>query len=200
MKKQEFLKYLDDLGLTTDFLGIHIGDKPDYSPYYRECCYKDGDVWVRYIINERGHMIVFNKTNEDECFNHMKAVLPDLLSDNGIHNVQKTGAYALTKRDLINYLMDNYDMNEQRAEEQYETFRKNINLLMEFKKYVKENIFMAEKYALSPCGWTAEKLYEKFPLSPLGAFNYINYLIENPDAAMKNLEIGLKNKDTIRML
>ena len=202
MTKQEFLNYLNDLGFDTNEknlhfkLGLYIGDRPSYSPYYRECCYKDGNEWVRFMIDERGHMTVFERTDEDKCFETIKRILPDLLSDIGIHDVQNSKAYALTKQELMDYLMDNYDMKKQRAEKQYETLRKNINLLMEFKKYVKEGAFMKEKYALAPCGWTAKKLYETYSLSPLGAFNYIQYLCDEPEEALKHLSEGLKNKDT----
>lgn len=43
-------------------------------------------------------------------------------------------------------------------------------------------------------GYTAKKLHEDFPLSPLGAYNYLIYLSEDPEDAIADLKRGLPRK------
>lgn len=43
-------------------------------------------------------------------------------------------------------------------------------------------------------GYYASKLVEEFPLSPLGAYNYLIYLREDPEHALANLKAGLPKK------
>lgn len=43
-------------------------------------------------------------------------------------------------------------------------------------------------------GYTAKTLHERFPLSELGAYNYLIYLRESPEEAIKDLEKGLPRK------
>ena len=43
-------------------------------------------------------------------------------------------------------------------------------------------------------GYYASKLVEDFPLSPLGAYNYLIYLREDPQNAIADLKAGLPIK------
>ena len=43
-------------------------------------------------------------------------------------------------------------------------------------------------------GYYASKLVEEFPLSQLGAYNYLIYLREDPEHALANLKAGLPKK------
>lgn len=47
-------------------------------------------------------------------------------------------------------------------------------------------------------GYTAEFLSKEYNLSPLGAYNYLVYLIEDPERALADLKAGLPTKDSSR--
>ena len=44
------------------------------------------------------------------------------------------------------------------------------------------------------CGYTAETLHRDYNLSPLGAYNYLVYLKEDPNNALTDLKAGLPRK------
>ena len=51
-----------------------------------------------------------------------------------------------------------------------------------------------DKSKTEVCGYTAERLIAEYNLSPLGAYNFLVYLREDPEHALKDLKAGLSRK------
>lgn len=66
-------------------------------------------------------------------------------------------------------------------------FKEFVNYILAGENFEKENPLVVE-------GYTAEKLCNKTILNPLGAYNYLIYLRENPKEALANLKAGLPIK------
>lgn len=87
------------------------------------------------------------------------------------------------------YLREKYFLNEYRSEQEYQGLHKYSDIEQEFVNYIldikNDNDFITVE------GYTAKKLCEQYPLSILGAYNYLIYLRENKNEALINLENGL---------
>ena len=100
---------------------------------------------------------------------------------------------AVIMREMITkYLCYECKMSEKRAKTVIKGLGKHKEIYLEFASYVKNRKF--EKQAISIEGYTAEQLFNNFPLSVVGAYNYLVYLIEEPQNALADLKAGLPRK------
>ena len=97
----------------------------------------------------------------------------------------------MNEKIIRNYLGDTLKLNGFRVEQEYNGLKKHPDIEAEFAFYIK-NGWVHNGICVS--GYTAKLLNEKYPLSPLGAFNYLIYLRENPEEAIANLKKGLPRK------
>lgn len=99
------------------------------------------------------------------------------------------------KEKVINYLVNVQKMTSKNAERIYSQLAAHPDILSEFESGIAENSFsMPNGEAICVEGWTAERLMETGKLSPVGAYNYLVYLREEPREAIDMLEVGLPNK------
>lgn len=91
------------------------------------------------------------------------------------------------------YLVDKCQMSPKRANDSYEKLKKHSDLLNEFYFFVQNGRFKSF-YPKTSEGFTAQQLFETTYLSPLGAYNYLIYLRENPKEALEDLRKGLPRK------
>lgn len=109
--------------------------------------------------------------------------------------------------ELATYNYHNY--NPQLVIEMKQRFKLNqkvtIQMLLDLEKYpdiyeeflsgIKKKKFeFPSNRAITVEGYTAEYLYTNFPLSELGAYNYLIYLRETPQEALDDLKKGLPRK------
>ena len=68
------------------------------------------------------------------------------------------------------------------------------NIYDEFVLVVTTKKYASNNRAIAIEGFTAEKLNSDFPLSVIGAYNFLIYLRENPKEALEDLKKGLPRK------
>ena len=96
---------------------------------------------------------------------------------------------------IVEYLRHFVKMSDKRIEKNYDKFSRHIDIRNEFYQYVMNEAFPTTQIEVA--GYTAEQLEMNYPLSPLGAYNYLIYLREMPEQALKDLKSGLSTKDTL---
>ena len=97
--------------------------------------------------------------------------------------------YSLIRDYLLTF--DKY--NEDRIMETIEKLKKYGDIFFEFYDFVLYENFPTED-GIEVEGYTAEKLCNTTMLNPLGAYNYLIYLRDNPEEALANLKSGLTIK------
>ena len=82
-----------------------------------------------------------------------------------------------------------------------EKARKTLDYLLQVKVtafeywyFLNYGCFVPDKYANKHFGWTAKRIAKETVLTDLGAFNYMIYLKQQPEEAIRNLEKGLPRK------
>lgn len=96
---------------------------------------------------------------------------------------------------LIDKLKSKFNMNQRVAIQSLNEMEAERDVFNEFMKGIQEEPFtFPNESPLTIEGHTAKELFEKYPLSEMGAYNYLIYLRNNPKAALKDLEDGLPRK------
>lgn len=96
--------------------------------------------------------------------------------------------------DLMKHLRENYHFTEKRAVQAILKLQRHPDLLAEFKSAAASGGFPPDEQAIHVEGFTARELNERFPLSQLGAYNYLIYLRERPKDALEDLRKGLPRR------
>jgi hypothetical protein len=91
-----------------------------------------------------------------------------------------------------NYLLGEAKQTPKNAELNIEKLSRHPDILDEFCRWIDARAF--PKDAIRAEGHTAESLEQTTCLSVLGAYNYLIYLREKPEDAIKNLKAGLPRK------
>lgn len=96
---------------------------------------------------------------------------------------------------LCRYIMQKYGYSEKHAKTMVNQMAPHHDIFEEFFHYALTGEFQKEDGTQTVvCGYTAEKLNSDYNLSPLGAYNYLVYLKEEPQRALKDLKDGLPRK------
>ena len=96
---------------------------------------------------------------------------------------------------IKDYLEYNTDFSNERKNKIIKKLRKYGDIFYEFYHYaLKERI---EEEGVVIEGYSAKRLNAEYPLSILGAYNYLIYLREDPKNALKDLRNGLWEKQYI---
>jgi hypothetical protein len=96
---------------------------------------------------------------------------------------------------LTRYIQQKYGYTEKRADSMICQMKKYEDVFEEFYNYARTGKFCKrDKSQVEVHGYTAEVLNRDYNLSPLGAYNYLVYLIEEPEKAIADLKAGLPRK------
>lgn len=96
---------------------------------------------------------------------------------------------------IIEYILHRMKLSQTRAEKAYEKIAKHADICKEFYQYIMND----EAFTPNPIkveGFTVQYLVDNYPLSVLGAYNYLIYLREMPEEALADLKAGLPIKDS----
>lgn len=96
---------------------------------------------------------------------------------------------------ILEYLLHYVKDTQKRAEESYEILARHPDILKEFYLWIMNDEVFAKR-PIKVKGYTAKYLASHYPLSVLGAYNYLIYLREKPEEALANLKAGLRNRDS----
>ncbi len=101
----------------------------------------------------------------------------------------------LIKQEIINYFIVKLGKSEKIAYEMYAKLARHDDILKEFYNYTKTGNYCNEEgKKVSVEGYTAEQLVDKTFLKPIGAYNYLIYLREDPKNAIYDLQKGLPRR------
>lgn len=95
----------------------------------------------------------------------------------------------------VRYIEQKYGYAAKRAQKMAEQLNRHPDVFEEFLNYMRIGKFRKkDRTKVEVEGYTAEKLNAEYDLSPLGAYNYLVYLIEDPQNAILDLKKGLPKK------
>lgn len=95
------------------------------------------------------------------------------------------------ERTIKEYIKKENKLNDYRVNQEYENIRKYLDIEEEFTSYI-ENGWSANLIKVE--GYTAKVLFESYPLTVLGAYNYLISLRENPSFALEALKNNLPRR------
>lgn len=110
-------------------------------------------------------------------------------------NYRQKGPAAIRREQIRDYLLSEGGLSEHRADASISKLAKHKDIYLEFSEYIIKRKF--PENGITVCGYNAETLHQNFPLSPLGAYNYLIYLKEHPQEALADLKAGLPTKDSV---
>lgn len=97
-------------------------------------------------------------------------------------------------KELVRRMKEIFRLNQRRAVQSLDKLVAHKDIYNEFVKVIYGGKQAAADHPVSVEGFTAGALAERYPLSVLGAYNYLIYLRERPKEALADLEKGLKRK------
>ena len=100
---------------------------------------------------------------------------------------------------LCRYIQQKYGYSEKRSRDMVDKILPYNDIFEEFFNYTCVGKFCKlDKSQTEICEYTAEVLNRDFNLSPLGAYNFLVYLKEEPERAIADLKAGLPRKQTFQ--
>lgn len=95
------------------------------------------------------------------------------------------------ERVIKDYLRKEIGLTEKRVFQEYEGIKKHPDIENELALYIQNGCKTVPETPVVVEGFSAEKLYNQYPLSVVGAYNYLIYLREEPEEALDMLDRGL---------
>lgn len=96
---------------------------------------------------------------------------------------------------LCRFIQQKFGCSEKRAKTMVDQLIPYADIFAEFFNYARVGKYCKkDKSKTEVCGYTAERLIAEYNLSPLGAYNFLVYLREDPEHALKDLKAGLSRK------
>ena len=148
----------------------------------------DGKKW-KYVETDSDRGYVFDLksfSSEDEAVEYAKDVLSKkIMASKG------NSRFEMLQR----YIRQKYGCSDKRAISTLNKMVLHEDIFEEFFNYARVGKFCKkDKTQTRVCGYTAETLHRDYDLSPLGAYNYLVYLKEDPNNALAYLKAGLPRK------
>lgn len=153
-----------------------------------------GSKYIRFIAGEINDSILQCRITEDEA---AKIQGEELTMESVLNYYDNQGDCSpgnLQDALLKDYLRTVSEYSEQRINRIVEKLKTHGDIFFEFYDYVLYEKFVDDGITIE--GFTAEYLANNYPLSPLGAYNYLIYLREMPEKALADLKAGLPSRDS----
>ena len=193
MTKEEFLKKLQEYGINLDRYQIAI-DYKTREMYYTGI-YKDGDKWIVYNVGDRNEVSVLYEGNERTAYMYIYGALLADIENAGFVNQSITEDVIQTSKSYVwDFLQKRYSIPKSDAEDTWEHLLHDFRVLNEVKYFALNNKFVPVKNCCKIRGYSAQDIYEKTYLTEIGAYNYLIYLEDHPEQALKDLKNGLLRK------
>lgn len=154
----------------------------------------DFGLWTITILYQNTEVIVSGEKGETEVgvsySKEKKLNLLPLLS--GVET--DTYSYNQYDKQILNLLKADFRMTEKRAVLALKKLQTHQDIYDEFVLVATTKKYTSKDRAITIEGLTAEKLNSDFPLSVIGAYNFLIYLRENPKEALEDLKKGLPRR------
>lgn len=195
MVKAELLKWYASIEKDKMPRYIEISDANESQIFFNGCWQNviyvwsilfDGKNW-KYVETDSDRGYVFDLKSfcsENEAVEYAKDILnKKLLASKG------NSRFEMLQR----YIQQKYGYSDKRASSILNQMILYDDIFEEFFNYARVGKFCKkDKTQTQVCGYTAETLHCDYNLSPLGAYNYLVYLKEDPNNALTDLKELLK--------
>lgn len=104
---------------------------------------------------------------------------------------EKSYEYHTFDKQIVRCVMERFELKVKAAIKALLKLSKYTDIYSEFTDVIKCGKWMNKHTAISVEGFTAEQLNSSYPLSLLGAYNYLIFLRESPNEALEALRKGL---------
>lgn len=104
---------------------------------------------------------------------------------------EKSYEYHTFDKEIVVCVMERFELKIKAAIKSLLKLSKYTDIYSEFTDVIKYGKWVNKHTAISVEGFTAEQLNSNYPLSLLGAYNYLIYLRESPEEALEDLRKGL---------
>lgn len=104
---------------------------------------------------------------------------------------EKSYDYHTFDEEIVKYIMDRFEPKLKSAIKSLLKLSKYTDIYSEFVSVIKSGKWVEQHSAISIENFTAERLNTNYPLSLLGAYNYLIFLRESPKEALDALDKGL---------
>lgn len=98
------------------------------------------------------------------------------------------------KKYVCNFLQKKYNISKFDAKDIWNDLKYDFHVLNEVKYFTLNNKFVPEDDCYRVEGYSAQDIFEKTYLTEIGAYDYLIYLKEDPEPALKDLKNGLPRK------
>lgn len=191
MVKAELLKWYASIEKDKMPRYIEISDANESQIFFNGCWQNviyvwsilfDGKNW-KYVETDSDRGYVFDLKSfcsENEAVEYAKDILnKKLLASKG------NSRFEMLQR----YIQQKYGYSDKRASSMLNQMILYDDIFEEFFNYARVGKFCKkDKTQTQVCGYTAETLHCDYNLSPLGAYNYLVYLKEDPNNALTDLK------------
>lgn len=96
---------------------------------------------------------------------------------------------------LCRFIQHKFGYSKEKSKTVVDQMSPYADIIDEFFNYARVGkCYKKDKTKTEVCGYTAERLITEYNLSPLGAYNFLVYLKEDPECALKDLAAQLPRK------
>lgn len=156
--------------------------------------YNDFGMWIAKVLYKGVEVTISGDRDNTELGvsypKEIKLNLLPLLSE----VESSTYQYNDYDKSVLNMLKTKYNLSEKRAVLTIQKLLKHKDIYDEFVSVSMSGNYTDEASAVSAEGYTAQALESNYPLSLLGAYNYLIYLRESPEEAIDDLKKGLPRR------
>ena len=143
--------------------------------------------WYDSLDSERGNVVDIKAFDEEsDAVEYAKETL----------NRRYLATKGISKEEMLcRYIQQKYGYSEKRSRVMVDQMLPYSDIFEEFFNYSRVGKFhKKDESQVEICGYTAEVLNRDFNLSPLGAYNFLVYLKEEPERAIADLMARLPRK------
>lgn len=167
---------------------------PDFWGFSAECSRSDFGHWTIVTMFKGVEVTISGKrsfTDVGVLYHNEKAL--NILA--WFHEVEEeTYNYNKYDRDIMEVLHNQYELSEKIAVKSIKKLLTHPDVYAEFSASTILGAYPEPDLALQVEGITAEYLNRNFPLSMIGAYNYLIFLREEPEEAICDLRFGLSRE------
>lgn len=194
MTKNEFLKKMKEYGIKLEDYQIIIDE---YRPVsYFLGVYKRKGAWIIYEVGDRNNVdIMYEELSENKIFDEFYQEVLERLHSLGYVTVNISKQVIQTSTEYVcDFLQKKYSISKFDAKDLWNDLKYDFHVLNEVKYFALNDKFVPANDCYRVEGYSAQDIFEKTYLTEIGAYDYLIYLKEDPEQALKDLKNGLPRK------
>lgn len=194
MFKHEFLKKMREYGINLEDYQIVIDEYVPVSYFLGVC--KGKNKWIIYEVGDRDNVdIMYEESSKNKIFEEFYQEVLERLHSLGYVTMHISKQVIQTpKKYVCNFLQKKYNISKSDAKDIWNDLKYDFHVLNEVKYFALNDEFVPSNDCYKVEGYSAQDIYEKTYLTEIGAYNYLIYLKEDPEQALKDLKNGLPIK------